>query len=72
MRCGYYYTKTVEKYTKGNIEYKEEKSEGHGMFRLVNKDGSRERVILDCSLTNAQLEELKAKFMGNNVNQERS
>lgn len=72
MRCGYYYTKTIEKYTKDNIEYKEEKSEGHGMFILVNKDGSREKVILNCSLTDAQLEELKAKIMDNNVNQEKS
>ncbi len=72
MRCGYYYSKTIEKYTKDDIEYKEEKSEGHGMFTLVNKDGSRKRVILDCSPTNTQLEELKAKFMDNNVNQERS
>ncbi len=72
MRCGYYYTKTIEKYTETKIEYKEEKSEGHGMFKLENKDGSRERVILDCSLTDAQLEELKASLMDMKVNQEKS
>lgn len=72
MRCGYYYSKTIEKCTKDDIEYKEEKSEGHGIFMLVNKDGSREKVVLDCSLSNEQKEELKAKFMNNNVNQERS
>ena len=31
MRCGYYYAKTIEKCTKDNIEYKEEKIEGHGI-----------------------------------------
>lgn len=72
MRCGYYYTKTIQKYTKDDIEYKEEKNEGHGIFVLVNKDGNREKVILNCSLTNAQLEEFKAKIMDNNVNQEKS
>lgn len=72
MRCGYYYSKIIEKYTKDTIEYKEEKNEGHGMFTLVNKDGSRKRVILDRYLTNVQLEELKEKFIGNNVNQEKS
>jgi hypothetical protein len=34
MRCGYYYTKTVDKYNGNNIEYKEETGEGHGMFVL--------------------------------------
>ncbi|WP_010677392.1 hypothetical protein [Bacillus timonensis] len=72
MRCGFYYTKTIEKYTQGTIEYKEEKSEGHGIFILVNKDGRREKVAFDCSLTNVQLEELKVKLMDNNVNQEKS
>lgn len=72
MRCGYYYTKTIQKYTKDDIEYKEEKNEGHGIFVLVNKDGNREKVILNRSLTNVQLEEFKAKIMDNNVNQEKS
>lgn len=72
MRCGYYYSKTIDRYTKDNIEYKEEKSDGHGIFVLVNKDGSRKRVVLNCSLTNEQLEELRAKFMDNNINQEKS
>lgn len=71
-RCGYYYTKTIDKYTENTIEYKEEKSEGHGMFVLENKDGSREKVILNCSLTVAQSEELKSLHMGGNVNQEKS
>lgn len=72
MRCGYYYTKVIEKYTKENIEYKEESSEGYGMCILINKDGSRENMILNCSLTDAQLEELKSKIMDNNVNQDTS
>jgi len=72
MVCGYYYTKTIEKYTENSIKYKEEVCEGHGMFVLVNKDGSCEKVMLNDSLTVAQLEELKAKLMERNVNQEKS
>lgn len=72
IRCGYYYTKTIEKYTENNIQYKEEKSDGHGIFILVNKDGSRKKVILNCSLTDVQLEELKASLIDSNVNQEKS
>ncbi|MBT2690624.1 hypothetical protein J7I93_20930 [Bacillus sp. ISL-47] len=72
LRCGFNYTKTIEKYTKDNIEYKEEKIEGHGIFILVNKDGSQEKIILNSSLTNELLEELKAKVNDNNVNQEKS
>ncbi|MEQ2526991.1 hypothetical protein WMO40_09780 [Bacillaceae bacterium CLA-AA-H227] len=72
MRCGYYYTKTIQKYTKNSIEYKEKKSEGHGVFVLEKKDGSREKVALNDSLTSAQLEEFTASFMDSNVNQERS
>lgn len=72
MRCGYYYTKTIEKYTENTIEYKEEKSEGHGIFMLENIDGSREKVILNSSLTVAQIEELKASLMDRNVNQQKS
>lgn len=72
IRCGYYYTKKIDKYTKDTIEYKEEKSEGHGIFMLVNKDGSRKKVVLDCTLSNVQLEELKTKLMDTNVNQEKS
>jgi hypothetical protein len=41
------------------------------MFIVVNKDGSREKAILNCSLTDAQLEDLKAQIMDNNVNQEK-
>ena len=72
IRCGYYYTKTIEKYTENNIQYKEEKSDGHGIFILVNKDGSRKKVILNCSLTDVKSEELKASFIDSNVNQEKS
>lgn len=72
MRCGYYYSKTIEKYTQDTIEYKEEERKGYGVFRLVNKDGSREHRMLDSSLTNAQLRELKAEIQDNNVNQEKS
>lgn len=72
MRCGYYYTKTIEKFTKDTIEFKEEKSEGHGMCILVKKDGRRERIFFDSRPTNAQIEDLKAKIMDENVNQEKS
>jgi hypothetical protein len=37
MWCGYYYTKSIEKYTEANNEHKEEKSEGQGMFILGSK-----------------------------------
>lgn len=72
IRCGYYYTKVIEKYTKDTIEYKEETSEGHGICRLVKKDGSRENVMLDCSPTDTQLDELKAKICDSNVNHDKS
>ncbi|WP_102348095.1 hypothetical protein [Bacillus sp. Marseille-P3661] len=42
------------------------------MFVLENKDGIRKKVILNCSLINAQLEGFKANIMDNNVNQEKS
>ncbi|WML44393.1 hypothetical protein [Neobacillus sp. PS3-40] len=41
------------------------------MFIVVNKDGSREKAILNCSQTDAQLEDLKAQIMDKNVNQEK-
>lgn len=72
MMCGYYYTKTIEKYIENSIKYKEEECKGYGMFVLENKDGSCEKVILNDSLTVAQLEELKASLMEGDVNQEKS
>ena len=72
MRCGYYYAKTIKKSTMDTIEYKEEKSGGHGIFILENKDGSREKVSLNRSLTNEQLIELKNALRGENVNGEKS
>ncbi|MFD2215296.1 hypothetical protein [Metabacillus endolithicus] len=72
MRCGYYYAKTIKKSTMDTIEYKEEKIGGHGIFILENKDGSREKVSLNRSLTNEQLKELKNALRGENVNGEKS
>lgn len=72
LRCGYNYSKTIEEYIQNNIKYKEEKSVGHGVFFLVNKDGSRKKMMLNSSLTKAQLKELKAKITENNVDQEKS
>ncbi|WP_034764822.1 hypothetical protein [Rossellomorea vietnamensis] len=70
--CGYYYTKTIEKYTENSIKYKEEERKGHGMFVLQNKDGNCKKVMLNDSLTDEQLEELMASLMEENVNQEKS
>lgn len=70
--CGYYYTKKIEKYTENSIRYKEEEREGHGMFVLENKDGNCKKVMLNDSLTDAQLEELMTSLMEENVNQEKS
>jgi hypothetical protein len=70
--CGYYYTKTIEKYTENSIRYKVEEREGHGMFVLENKDGNCKKVMLNDSLTDAQLEELMTSLMEKNVNQEKS
>ncbi|MGG4165905.1 hypothetical protein ABEW00_00260 [Rossellomorea vietnamensis] len=72
MVCGYYYTKTIEKYTENSIKSKEKEREGHGMFVLENKDGSCKKMILNEGLTVAQLEELKESLMDRNVNQEKS
>jgi hypothetical protein len=72
MRCGYYYTKTIENYTAKAIEYTEEKNDGHGVFILENKDGSRKKMMFDCKITDEQFETCKASFMGDKVNQEKS
>jgi ribosomal protein S27E len=72
MVCGYYYTKTIEKYTENSIRYKEEEREGNGMFVLVKIDGCGNKMRLNDDLSVAQLEKLKASLMEKNVNQEKS
>ena len=72
MVCGYYYTKTIEKYTENSIRYKEEVREGHGMFVLENNDGNCKKVMLNDSLTAAQVEELKASLMDTDINQRKA
>ncbi|MDX8345367.1 hypothetical protein [Rossellomorea sp. YZS02] len=72
MVCGYYFTKTIEKYTENSIKYKVEERKGHGMFVLENNDGNCKKVMLNDSLTVTQLEELKASLKDTNVNQEKS
>ncbi|MBW3110454.1 hypothetical protein KYJ26_01160 [Bacillus sp. MCCB 382] len=72
MVCGYYFTKTIEKYTENSIKYKVEEHEGHGMFVLENNEGNCKKVMLNDSLTVTQLEELKASLKDTNVNQEKS
>lgn len=72
LRCGFNYTKTIKNYTVENIEYREEKNDGHGVFILVNKDGSRKNMMLNSNITDEQLEKYKASFMDDNVNQEKS
>lgn len=72
MRCGHYYEKTIESYTKDNVKYKEVNSNGHGIFVLAKKDGTRERTLLDTILTDEQLADLKAKYFGDSVDQEKS
>lgn len=72
LRCGYNYTKTIENYPVKSIEYREKKYDGHGVFILVNKDGSRKNMMLNSNMTDEQLEKYKESFMDDNVNQEKS
>lgn len=72
LRCGYNYTKTIENYPVKSIEYREKKYDGHGVFILVNKDGSRKNMMLNSNMTDEQLEKYKESFMDDNINQEKS
>ncbi|MBM7650922.1 hypothetical protein [Neobacillus cucumis] len=72
LRCGYYYTKTIESYKANDVEYKEEKNDGHGVFILTDKNGSRKKMMLNGRLSDAQIEEYKASFMDGIVDQKKS
>lgn len=42
------------------------------MFVLVNKDGSRTRTLLDRTLTDENLEQFQAAYLGDSVNKDKS
>ncbi|MGF6952314.1 hypothetical protein QF028_004819 [Neobacillus sp. B4I6] len=71
MRCGYNYSKIIEKWTANSPEFKEEKYDGNGVFILEKKDGSRKKMLLN-GVTDKQLEEYKASFMADEINQDKS
>jgi Zn ribbon nucleic-acid-binding protein len=71
LRCGYNYSKTIERETAQSVEYKEEEYEGNGVFILVNKDGSRKSMLLN-KVTDEHLEEHMALFEDDTVDREKS
>lgn len=71
LRCGYNYSKTINKWTKDTIEYKEEKNSGNGVCVLVKKDGSRKTYLMS-DVTDEQFNKHKASFMDDDVNQSKS
>ncbi|MFT8318220.1 MAG: hypothetical protein ABF651_08140 [Sporolactobacillus sp.] len=71
LRCGYNYTKIIESETENNVEYREEKYDGNGFFCLVNKDGSRENMMLN-EITDEQLEAYRVSCLDDKVDPERS
>ncbi|MDN3956719.1 hypothetical protein [Sporolactobacillus laevolacticus] len=71
LRCGYNYSKRIERYTDKGIDYKEEQYDGHGVFILVNKDGNRKNMLLN-EVTDEHLVEYRAQFDDDNVDQEKS
>ncbi|MDF2859127.1 MAG: hypothetical protein K0Q87_4978, partial [Neobacillus sp.] len=72
LRCVYNYSRTIESETEKNIEYREEKYDGYGVFVLKNSDGSSKKMLLNSLITDDKYEEFKALFLDSNVNQEKS
>ncbi|MGE6256416.1 hypothetical protein ACQKCU_00710 [Heyndrickxia sporothermodurans] len=72
MRCGYNYSKTIEKCTTDCLEYKEEKNDGNGVVVLEKKDGSRKTILLDSVVTDEQLKNYKTSFLADNINHDKS
>lgn len=71
-RCGYNYSKTMTTYTDKGMEYTEEKNDGHGVFVLTNKDGSRKNTLLDSPISDEILVEYKESLKADHVNIEKS
>ena len=72
LRCGFNYTKIIKSHTDKSIEYTEETNEGHGVFILLKKDGSRESMMLNRSITDQDIEEYESSYMKEEVNQQES
>ncbi|MBS4189953.1 hypothetical protein KHA94_07005 [Bacillus sp. FJAT-49705] len=71
-RCGYNYFKKIRKATRNKVEYRENTEDGHGVFLLVNKDGSREITLLNIEITAAEIEKYKTAFTSDEIDQEKS
>lgn len=71
-RCGYNYSKTIENETAQDIEYKEDKWDGHGVFSLVKKDGERKFALLNSKMTTDENERHKKLFINDDCDQEKS
>lgn len=71
-RCGYNYSKTIKTYTDKGIEYIEEENNGHGVFILAYKDGSRQNTLIDTPISDEALEEYKESLRQDSVNLEKS
>ncbi|WP_400244505.1 hypothetical protein AB3U99_24025 [Niallia sp. JL1B1071] len=72
LRCGFFYKKVIESETANSVEYVEETNDGHGIFILYRKDGSREKVSLNSEITDEQLESYKSLFTNEEIDQEKS
>lgn len=72
LRCGFNYTKIIKDYTEKGVEYTEESYEGHGIFILTKKDGSRVSMMLNRRITDEDLQEYKSSYMDSEVNQQKS
>jgi hypothetical protein len=71
IRCGYRHTKKIKNWKKGQPVFKEETIDGKGIFYLEKTDGTRKRILLN-GVTEEELEKLKASFMDDDVNQDKS
>lgn len=72
-RCGYYYSKKIEEWTKTSMKHKEVTDEGHGIMSTVDKEGEKTVTILNRALTQEELDQYRQVFNNNNnINQEKS
>ncbi|AOV07334.1 hypothetical protein [Sporosarcina ureilytica] len=71
-RCGFYLKRQIQDIYASPTKYKEERYDGYGVFRLVNKDGKRTTTIFSCQLKENDIEKYVNEFSGDAVNQEKS
>lgn len=71
-RCGYSYSRVIERETDGTIDYKEESVGGHGVFMLVKKEGSGKIVVLDREIDADTFDKYSKEYFTDEVDQDSS